>query len=355
MSFSDCGILLYLLRAGKFTILEKSTFSVEYNDDVYLFTSDASRLINQDKVIAAIHQLDSAPHKIAGLERFGITNYKLVQTQVVENYHCPDEQILNFLNDGNIILSSASVRFTHPNFILEPYFNLVFFYNELGFNYFKYHRQTKKPNLMGTYYREKHVDGHSRYGRTKIFSAAKKQLGDDLVVYSDSPKTSFDRVVESNATFGKWTQHTHITSYTDYAINACNLMFETLDPFFIDTTEDGLMYKREYITEKTLKAILFSEEYLFFILFSTDYIFKTLTDLGFWFLNSEFYDGDIEQSVMDAINYVGDLKTKLEDNQLVYEHLLELHKDKLENNIKVFHRLHSHYDKADQVLALIKR
>ena len=294
-----------------------------------------------------MHLLSQLKQKVKDL---GLGNNMFVQSQVVERYHCTDEEILEFLNDGNLILSSSSVSFTHPNFIYDPTFNLVFFYDDLGFNYLKYHKQDcTKTGLLGTYYRKKHIDGNNRVGRDMVIDMARTVLEDDLKILSDESKTEFNYLLENNEFFGKWTQHTHITSYTDYMINSCNLMCESMDPSI------GQQFEREYITEKTLKAILFSEENIFFILYCTDYNMKVLTDLGFWFLNTEFYTDQVNRSVFKSFKYLKQLKNELKDDQKVYEFLLKTYGDKLENNVRLYKKMYSHYDKSEEILARIKK
>ena len=67
------------------------------------------------------------------------------------------------------------------------------------------------------------------------------------------------------------------------------------------------MFGRRYITEKTTKAICFGEENIFFIWYGPQDIYEYLMRLGFWFYNSEFYKGDIKQSVIDSTNELKNL------------------------------------------------
>ena len=117
---------------------------------------------------------------------------------------------------------------------------------------------------------------------------------------------------------------------------------------------DNRMFGRRYITEKTMKALAFSEEEIFFIWYGPQDIYEYLMDLGFWFYNSEFYNGDMKQSVYDATDELKNLKVKLGDNNSVYEYLKTNYGHKLENNVQLFHKmLHSYY-KKNEVINLIK-
>ena len=118
------------------------------------------------------------------------------------------------------------------------------------------------------------------------------------------------------------------------------------------------MHGRQYITEKTLKAICFSEEEIFFIWYGPTKLFKNLIDMGFWFLNCEFYNEEtetpLEQSVIDASSFLKTLKDKLNDNNLVHNYLMGKYGEKLKNNTKLFKELLNSYHKKEDVLNLIK-
>jgi hypothetical protein len=91
-------------------------------------------------------------------------------------------------------------------------------------------------------------------------------------------------------------------------------------------------------------------------------------DMGFWFLNSEFYDESIElpydddfksyshmeQSVIDASIYLKSLKEEYKTNTEVHKHLMKTYGHKLQKNVKLLKEILSSYSKKENVLNLIK-
>jgi len=162
----------------------------------------------------------------------------------------------------------------------------------------------------------------------------------------------------------------HITSYIDFTTSVCNVIFETLySTGNVDEPgSDNKMYCRQYITEKTLKAIIFSEENIFFIWYGPIKLYKHLMDMGFWFLNSEFYDESIElsvlypntsyshmeESVIDASIYLKSLKEKYKTNTEVHKHLMKTFGHKLQKNVELFKEILNSYSKKENILNLIK-
>jgi len=91
-------------------------------------------------------------------------------------------------------------------------------------------------------------------------------------------------------------------------------------------------------------------------------------DMGFWFLNSEFYNESIElpyddnfksylhmeQSVVDTTVYLKDLKEKYKTNKEVHNYLVNTYGHKLEKNVQLFKTILNDYNKKDLILNLIK-
>ena len=90
--------------------------------------------------------------------------------------------------------------------------------------------------------------------------------------------------------------------------------------------------------------------------------------MGFWFLNSEFYDESVEisfvellpsyshmeQSVIDASIYLKSLKEEYKTNTEVHKHLMKTHGHKLQKNVELLKEILSSYSKKENVLNLIK-
>jgi hypothetical protein len=188
-----------------------------------------------------------------------------------------------------------------------------------------------------------------------LFSQIKNELVNEFIAYP-SNEYNHKLLLQPYATFGHWGNN-HITSYIDFTTSVCNVIFETLHSNGNDEEPNSKMHGRQYITEKTLKSICFSEENIFFIWYGPSKLFKHLIKLGFWFLNCEFYDETkttLEQSVIDTSIYLKELKEKIGNNKVVHGYLMNLYGVKLQQNVSVFKKLLNNYNNKDIVLNLIK-
>jgi hypothetical protein len=293
---------------------------------------------------------------------------KLIQTQTVENYFVTNNQLTEYLDAGNICLSSASISFEHPNFYFDPIFNLIFFYHHYGFNFLNYYKFDKKENLLGVYHKPVKEIGNGKMHRNYLYSKIKNALNDDFISY-ESLDYNLKLLFQPYEAFGHWGNN-HITSYIDFTTSVCNIIFETISSNgnFDKDDEGTSRYGRQNITEKTLKAIAFSEENIFFIWYGPTKLYKYLMNLVFWFLNSEFYNESIElpyddrfksyshmeQSVIDATLYLKDLKEEYKTNKEVHNYLVKTYGHKLEKNVELFKNILNDYNQKDLILNLIK-
>jgi hypothetical protein len=344
-AYEDCAIILYALNNHSFdTNLDDGEFSFVVGNDRFIFSRHFKSIENCDLKIMLFHTFK---------EWKEFKEYdKLIQTQTVENYHISNEDIKEYLDAGNICLSSASISFEHSNFYYDPIFNLIFFYHFYGFNFLNYHKFDKKKNLLGVYYKPTAGLNIHKQHREDIYASAKSILKDDFVSYA-SNDYNLKKILQSYTTFGHWGNN-HITSYMDYTTSVCNLIFETLHSDSNEENENDRMYKRQYITEKTLKAICFSEENIFFIWYGPTNLFKYLNNLGFWFLNSEFFVDSIEDSVKKSASYLKSLKEEFKSNNEVHNQLMKLYGEKLKNNVELFNTILNSYSKSNEIINLIK-
>jgi hypothetical protein len=345
-AYEDCTAILYALSDSKFeNPLGYDEFSFYYNDDEYIFTKHDETIAICDYKIRLFHTFD---------EWKSFKGYdKLIQTQTVENYHISNYELKEYLDAGNISLSSASISFEHPNFHYDPIFNLIFFYNHYGYNFLNYYKFDNKSNLLGVYYQNNKGGFFAKkQKRNLIFNKVYELLDNDLHCFK-SNDYNLKSILQPYSTFGHWGNN-HISSYTDYMTTVCNLVFETLDED--SNNEDGTnhMHKRLYITEKTLKTIIFSEANIFFIWYGPKKLLKHLTNLGFWFLNLEFYSDNVEESVYDSIKFLKELKEKYTSNKEIHEYLVNTYGHHLEKNVEIFNGILNSYNKKDSLLNLIK-
>lgn len=346
-SFNDCSNIFWSLKDLNLQILEDGKFIFSNTEDSFIFSRSydikpCDYIKNCDIKIKAFHTFE---------EWKNMKDYDfLLQSQIVENYHISNYELKEFLNAGNISLSSASISFEHPNFYYEPLFNINYFYHFYGFNFLNYYKlNVDKINLIGTY----HKSG-GKYWRDEIFENVKKIVGNDISSFPTSNynlKSLFEPYGYS--TFGMWGLN-HISTYTDYKTSVCNLIFETLQENANSESPTQKMYGRRYITEKTLKSLIFCEEEIFFMWYGPKEIYEYLLELGFWFYNSEFYKGDLQKSIFDATEELKHLKDKLKTNNAVYAYLKENYISKLENNVKLIKQHLEVYYKKNDVINLIK-
>ena len=358
-AYEDCVAFLYAFTNDKFELENGShTFSFLYKDDEYVFSKSREVIEECDYKIQLFHTF----HEWKDFKGFD----KLVQTQIVENYHITNDELIEYLDAGNICVSSASISFEHPNFFYDPIINLIFFYYHYGYNFLNYYQFDKKENLLGIYH--KPVDGLNiqKGHRNYLYSRIKTELDADLVSY-ESNEYNQKILLQSYITFGHWGNN-HISSYTDFTTSVCNVIFETLHSDSNTKEPNTKMYGRQYITEKTLKAICFSEENIFHIWYGPTNLYKHLVDMGFWFLNSEFYDesaeipyNDIlpsysamEHSLIDASIYLKKLKEEYKTNEEVHRYLMKIYGHKLQKNVDIFKQLLNSYYNKETLLNLIK-
>ena len=361
-TYGDISILSYILSDSSFD-KDRDKFVFYYNGDEYIFSRNIS-ILDESNCDVKI-RLFTTFNEWKSFKGYD----KLIQIQIVENYFETNVQLKEYLDAGNICLSSASISFDHPNFHYNPFFNLVFFYYHYGYNFLNYYKFNKKENLLGVYHKPVEGIANGKAQRNYLYSKIKEILNDDLVSY-ESKDYNLKLLLQPYDKFGHWGNN-HITSYIDFTTSVCNIVFETLNAsaHFEDDAIDTDNYGRQYITEKTLKVFLFSEENIFFIWYGPVKLYKYLMDMGFWFLNSEFYDESIriprnyqlpgfsymEQSVVDTSKYLKSLKEEYKTNENVHQHLMEKYGHRLEKNVQLFKEILNSYSKKDEVINLIKK
>jgi hypothetical protein len=359
--YDDVCILVYTLSNSPFD-KDRDKFVFHYNGDEYIFSRSIS-VLNEANCDIKIKLFTTFTDwkSFKGYDR-------LIQTQTVENYVATDNQLKEYLDAGNICLSSASISFEHPNFYFDPIFNLIFFYHYYGFNFLNYYKFDKKENLLGVYHKPVKEIGNGKLHRNFLFKKVKEILNDDFVAY-ESSDYNLKTLFQPYDSFGHWGNN-HITSYMDFTTSVCNVVFETLSAYAHFEKDDvgHSRYGRQNITEKTLKAIAFSEENIFFIWYGPEKLYKYLMSMGFWFLNSEFYNESIElpnstnmithshmaQSVIDTTLYLKNLKEEYKTNKEVHNYLVNTYGHKLQKNVELFKMILNDYNKKDLILNLIK-
>jgi hypothetical protein len=261
---------------------------------------------------------------------------EVIYLNVNEAFHETDSRILDFLNTHKVI-SSGAFGYYHPNFYYEPFLNLLYFYYIYGFDFLSYkYIKVDKSNLIGVYLKKNY-----KPERDSLYNEISKKFNDNgissdmLEIYDtivDKP-TYLTNLITIHQSTG-WEKN-HYSTYTDYITSVCAFLFETTNyrTFNWPTNSNN----RQYITEKTLKAILFSKLNIPFIVDMNPYNFLELNKLGFWFMNTEFFDFEkINSDEEIAENYKNSIDKSV-------EHVLELYKknnsdlNKTHNELKLLY------------------
>jgi hypothetical protein len=352
-SYGDVSFLLYVLTQGKihtdfYDPSANKRFEIHHQGDVFLFSPNYEDIVDCDKKI----KLVSNDNQLTSYKDYDKTIVTPVDS-IRAGY--TNEDIQRFLDQGNLFLSMSTISFEHKNFVFYPLFSLVYHYYQLGYKFLNFYQNSNKHNLLGIYHRPTHIGGTRYPRRNYIYDQVKDRLGDDFVCYP-SPSTDLDLLLDSYRFFGQW-YNTHISSYTDYSTSVANIIFETFDSHGTYSYDSRLL-----ISEKTLKALLFSKENIFFIWYGHDTFIPHLKDHGFWFLNFEFYDAKnnsedtaVFDSLIKTTEYLRQLKNQLGGNETVYKYLLEKYGKHLERNSMLFDQLIHQCSISDQVISLIKQ
>ena len=266
---------------------------------------------------------------------------EVIYLNVNEAFHEKDEKILNFL-DNHKVISSGAFGYIHKNLYYEPFLNLLYFYYIYGFDFLSYkYLKIEKDNLIGLYLKKNYKPQRDTlYG--EIFSKFDENGIDTnlLNIYDtivDKP-TYLTNLITIHYSTG-WEKN-HYSTYTDYITSVCAFLFETTNYNSFNWPNNSK--NRQYITEKTLKAILFSKLNIPFIVDMNPYNFIELHKMGFWFMNTEFFDFDkINSDDEISENYKSSIDKSI-------EHVLELYKENYGDLNKTHFKLEKLYSNKMQ-------
>lgn len=328
-TFNDVAGLLYVLQDYKIERIGSSTFTLSDDHETFIFSADPKRLEGCSHIFRLEHNL--SPEFVSESNMIVSTPAEPIATSIM------DDVIVEFL-ENNLLLTGSELGFTNKNLITEYGCHFYHLYNSLGFRFLNYNQSFTKTNLVGVYYKDTHISGRIMQNRTNLFRRAQKILNNNLVAYP-MPETNLSGLlVDYNKGFGMW-ERIHTPTYTDYMTSVCSIIFET------NSVTDNTVAVREHITEKTLKAILFSKAKIFSLLFCSPLQYKYLIRNGFWLLNFEFMEDEevtektIMNSIVKACEYVNNLYNESESLEEVYRQLLASYGDKLEKNSELITKL----------------
>lgn len=266
------------------------------------------------------------------------------------NNSYPDEEIISWLNKGRIIISGGTTvpEFKHENFIQCYSLNLWYLYYMLGYHFLNYYPDNiNRMHLVGTYWRGIHINGLNIPERDEVIHKVKKLMGSDYINYSDiSRKSKYDAVINPHYMFKRWA-NIPMSTYTDFQHSVASLVYESLGTSHKIYANNNYAGFRDKLSEKTLKALLFSKTNTFTIYNSNPFHVKWLQEHDFWFLNFEFLEGfdkddiyneekflhyDVRVTVYKACEYLKQLKQKYKTNNDVHKYLCDKYGHLLERN-----------------------
>jgi hypothetical protein len=344
-------------------------FVVQAYEDInqYMrFAKEQTQQEGYDKVFLFARRLF-----IEGVEKNDFTNIdknilEVIYLNVSEAIHTKNNTLRNFLKDNKVI-SCSNISYTNTNFYYEPFLNLIYSYYQYGFDFYPYNKlDIKKQNLIGMYLKKNYKVSRDKMHNDIQSKFINKNVDRELLeIYKESKRPNFFTKFNCLHT-PAWDSRCHTTSYLDYITSVCAYTFETTN--FEEFIFPYQSLNRQYITEKTLKAILYSKMDIPFIMDMNPINFVELHEMGFWFLNSEFYNESIkmyyndelpcyshmEESVIDASIYLKSLKEEYKTNTEVHKHLMKTYGHKLQKNVKLLKEILSSYSKKENVLNLIK-
>jgi hypothetical protein len=310
------------------------------------FAKEQTQQEGYDKVFLFVRRLF-----IEGVEKNDFTNIdknilEVIYLNVSEAIHTKNNTLRNFLKDKKVI-SCSNVSYTNTNFYYEPFLNLIYMYYQYGFDFYPYNKlDVKKQNLIGMYLKKNYKVSRDKMHNDIQDEFINKNVDTDLLeIYKESQRPDFFTKFNCLHT-PAWDSKCHITSYLDYITSVCAYTFETTN--FEEFIFPYQSLNRQYITEKTLKAILYSKMDIPFIMDMNPFNFIELHEMGFWFLNSEFFDftktkfideasENMKNSIFKSIEYILELyKNNNLDLDKTHSELKMLYSDKMQSNYNLF-------------------
>jgi hypothetical protein len=320
----------------------------QYEDiDGYVAFAKKQTLIEgYDKVYLFVRRLF-----IEGVEHNEFTKIdknilEIIYLNVSEAIHTKNNTLKNFIKDKKVI-SCSNVSYKDKNFYYEPFLNLIYSYYQYGFDFYPYNQvDVKKKNLIGMYLRKNYKIPRDKMYDDILLEFVNKEVDTELLeIYKESPRPDF--FTKFNCLHSPtWDSMCHITSYLDYLTSVCAFAFETTN--FEEFIFPYQSMNRQYITEKTLKAILYSKMNIPFIMDMNPINFIELHEMGFWFLNSEFFDfsktkfidelaENMKNSIFKSVEYILELYKNNEYNlDKTHLELKMMYSDKMQSNYNLF-------------------
>lgn len=265
--------------------------------------------------------------------KFDKVNY--IYLNLDERVSSIEEGFLNKINNNKII-SGGNIPSLYKNYFRDYKINFKYFFYDLGYNYLNLnYTELKKDNLLGFYNKKEY-----KITRDNFVSKMEKMCKFNIKNYSNEKYSTLDWALHLWRT-PQW-HKVHTSSFTDYQTSVVGFVFETLD---LESDYESIN-RIEYISEKSLKPLLFSFLKIPFILNCNPYSFIELNEDGFWFFNSEFFNynesddfytlkNKLKKSIFDSLDYLNELNLKYSGNlDEIHLYFKNKYGDKMDKNFK---------------------
>lgn len=256
------------------------------------------------------------------------------------------------LTCSNLNKEYRNVKFLYKLAFVHYFYHLGYYH--LDFDIIK----TQKLNLLGTYHR----NGY-KPERDEAFN-----LANNIHEIKKYGKYEYDIASVYNMKYTEGWYKNHIIYYYDYIKSVCNIVFESEVPYIFENKDypPNQQPGAYHISEKTVKAILFSNFEIFFIYYAMPDLVIRLYDDGFWFLNFEFIDFNVlkketflnqvkilQKSITDSVEYLKYLNNEAKDLSTIHEDLLKKFGKKLKNNYILFTEILNDKELSKEVVDFI--
>jgi len=256
----------------------------------------------------------------------------------------------SWTDDGHIVVTGVNFPLAKPNprYFQDYMYSLWGFYMRKGYVYQNLNSNLRdavktKPHLLTAYHRGYHnsPDEAVLYEREEFLAACNEHVP---VHRFPNNEYNYSRILDSYQYLCQW-ERAEMSGMHDLFDTVAHLSWESrgsvASGFYFYEGDDG--YHRDWITEKTVKALLYSFYHIFFIHATNRRQQIWLKENDFWFLNWEFQPSvdrleyrDLVLGINRTAEYLKNLKQQYKTNEDVHKFLVDKYGHKLDNNYSRF-------------------
>lgn len=276
----------------------------------------------------------------ASYENHNRPGFKMIYINYGERVHHDENTFIKNLNNNKVVsCSNFKNKDLISNYFYEYKLNFLQQYFEMGYDFVRFRNGLKvdKTFLLGLYYTEGYKGLRDNTNK-EILNLSNFKID----YFSSSKENDFYKTFLIFSQRDYWYKN-HTSTFTDYLTSVCGYVFETLN--YNQDFETKL--RLEYLSEKTLKALLFSIHNIPFILDCNPYSFVSLNSDGYWFLNSEFFNGTendshdvitekMKVSIIKSIEFLNKLYEDYDGNfNDIHQYFIDNFGNKMQKNFEL--------------------